>query len=153
MAKVRISRSDESINQFMAYGIYIDGKKVGALHNEKTLDCKVTPGQHTIHARLDWLQSPPLAFEVAPDDTRTFVVSSLQNANWLMLALFLVVLFNTLRFLFNIDHPLLLVLLVPAMAVLGYFMTVGKKKYLFISEEKITPTDKPSDPASHLQLM
>lgn len=141
-ATIRITRNDESINRFMAYGIYVDDKKIGAISNEETVQVKVVPGRHTIYARLDWCYSPTLTFDVKAGDTRTFNVNSLKNTNLLMIALFLVVLYNTLRFLFDIDNPRLIVLTFPAILVLLYFLTLGRKKYLSLSEDRSKPASK-----------
>ncbi|WP_247232900.1 DUF2846 domain-containing protein [Telluribacter sp. SYSU D00476] len=141
-ATIKVTRNDESINRFMAYGIYVDDKKIGAIPNEETLQLKVAPGRHTIYARLDWCYSPVLTFDVKEGEVRTFNVNSLKNTNLLMIALFLVVLYNTLRFLFDVDNPRLIVLTFPAILVLLYFLTLGRKKYLSLSEDKRKPASK-----------
>ncbi|HEV7347922.1 hypothetical protein [Telluribacter sp.] len=123
----------------MAYSIYMDGTKVGSLANEGFLTVKVAPGRHTLYARIDWLKSPGLTFDISENETITYAVSGFRNVNLLVIALFLVVLYNTLRFLFNVESTFLLLLLVPALVVVLYFLTLGREKYLSIAAERTPP--------------
>ncbi len=48
------------INRFRSYKILIDNKVVGTLTDGESKEFSVTPGEHSIQAKIDWGTSPRL---------------------------------------------------------------------------------------------
>lgn len=46
--------------------VLVDGQKVGVVGNGKSIEVSVTPGQHTITTRMDWMTSAPLVLDATP---------------------------------------------------------------------------------------
>jgi hypothetical protein len=49
--------------------VYVDGVKIGVAPVFRCLQSKVSPGSHSVHVRLWWMKSKPVAVEVNPGDS------------------------------------------------------------------------------------
>ena len=133
---IRIKRSGEFLNTFRDYIIYVDKKQRGKVSSAGTIDIEVPGGSHAIYAEIDWCYSPTIAFDIKKGEVRTFKVSGFKYANRLIpAALFLIVSYYILKIAFNIEAFLLMVAAFPALLVLLYYYTLGRKNYLTLVEE------------------
>jgi len=133
MPTIQIKRTSEYINRFRDYQLYLDGVKVGAVANGQTQTLEVTPGRHTLEAKIDWCSSPEIAFDIAGDETRTFEVSGFKHGNWVMpLSGGIIGLHFILQIFFQIRF--LIVAVLPVFVVLVYYLSFGRKSYLRLSE-------------------
>ena len=147
MGKITLTRSNEYINRYREYGIYIDGIKAGVIRNGETRDFDVAPGMHTIYAKIDWCSSLTRPFYINDDDVVPFNVGSFigseklrKYSKWIgpvfIIALVLQpVLRNTLHF-DNLLYYLLPVSL-PLFGVMVYYLSIGRKKYLSLKENTL----------------
>ena len=55
-------------DRFRAYGVNIDGEKVGSVRNGETAQFRLPPGNHSVELRIDWTGSELLTFDVGPGD-------------------------------------------------------------------------------------
>lgn len=138
MATIRIIRSTEYINSLRDYRIYIDGVKTATIANGKVIDLSLSPGRHSIEARIDWCSSPTLTFEVDDTAVKTFRVGGFRGAKWMLPAAVLFMsLFYLLAFVLNLDTTWLAAFLLPPFLLLAYWITAGRKKYLALEEEAL----------------
>lgn len=133
MAKVIIQRTNEFNNRLRGYGIYIDGNKVGTISNGQAEEYVVTPGTHTLIAKIDWCTSPEITFDVKEDDKKYFRVGGFKYGNWLMpLALIVIIMSYIVRRVYKIEWTFYLV--IPVFLLLIYYITFGRKNYLTLKE-------------------
>lgn len=59
-ATLTISRKSGYNGMLRDAAILVDGVKVGAVGNGKSVEVQIAPGAHTIQTRMDWIKSEPL---------------------------------------------------------------------------------------------
>ena len=135
MPKVVLNRTSEYINRFRNYSIYIDGKKVGTIANGETKEFNVSSGQHSLVSKIDWCSSPTMTFNISDNEIKNFNVGGFKNAKWVMpAALIMIVLSYVVNYMYGFEY--LIYLVVPAFLLLVYFLTVGRKRYLILTQTK-----------------
>ena len=133
MAKMIIIRNTEYVNRLRAYRIYLDEVKIGQVGNGEAKEFIIPAGKHQVCAKINWYSSATLFFEVSDQETRTYQVGNFRHSNWLIpLSIAVLILHFLLSFTLHFKYTIFL--LVPAFAVLIYYMTLGYKKYLSIKE-------------------
>jgi hypothetical protein len=133
MAKIGITRKNEWINRFRNYRIYLDGKKIGTISNNETLEFELPSGQHTLNAKIDWCGSRTCSFSVNEIERKEFSISGFKYASFLTgITGGIIALHFILINLFEIDF--LIWLIIPAFLLLGYYFTIGRNEYLIIEE-------------------
>lgn len=132
MARIILNRTSEYVNRLRNYNIYIDEKKIGTIANGETKEFPVTSGHHSIVTKIDWCSSRIITFDVKGDETKEFKVSGFKNAKWLMTAaLIIIILSCTVNSKFGLEY--LFYFVVPALFLLVYYLTVGRKRYLTLT--------------------
>ena len=133
MATIKIQRTSELNNRLRDYRIYIDGEKIGTIADGETKDFIISSGQHSIVAKIDWCSSPEISFNVVDTDTKTFNVGGFKGGNKVVLiTIGLIALYFILKVLLHYEYAIFLLLPVPF--VLGYYITIERKKYLILTE-------------------
>ncbi len=133
MAIIKIERTNEFLNRMRDYKIYIDGKEVGTIANGETKTFETNSGQHTLAAKIDWCASPEILININDAETKKFRVGGFKSANWLIFSgLGVLVLHFLLSETTGINY--IISLLVPIFLLLGYYLTLGRKKYLTLVE-------------------
>ena len=136
MPNVIIIRTNEFVNRLRDYQLYIDGKNIGKIGNGQTKEFSIPAGKHKLIARIDWCSSQEIEFEVQETQTRTFNVGSFKNGKWIM-PISLITLVSLYVFNRYFENKLLIFsifVIVPLFGVLFYYITIGRKKYLTLSE-------------------
>lgn len=128
MPKVHLTRTSEYVNAIRDYRVYIDDRFVGTIKNGGEEWFEVTPGSHTIYAKIDWCSSPTLNFTVHDNDI-DFKVGAFKKATALVLLVAFSVIVSLLvnRFL---GFPYFIILGIVGLAISVYYTTLGRKKYL-----------------------
>ncbi|GEO10020.1 hypothetical protein [Segetibacter aerophilus] len=132
MATVIVNRKTEVLNLARNYGIYIDGKKVGTVANGETKEFNVSPGNHTVLAKIDWCSSPVVSFEVEAEGVKSLTVGGFKHGNWFMSFAPLIII---LASIVNVKYGnrYLVLLSIPVFLLLTYYLTLGRKKYLTLT--------------------
>jgi hypothetical protein len=132
MGMIKLQRTKDYANSLRDYIIYIDGVKAGVIANGQTKELPLEPGRHTLYCKIDWCSSPEIGFDVTGNETKNFQVGSFRNSNWIApLSLGIVL----LTFIVPDRLSLYLTyLLIPAFLLLIYYFTIGRKKYLSLTE-------------------
>lgn len=133
MATLRIQRTSEFSNSLRDYQIQIDGQKIGTIANGETKDFEITAGQHSIIAKIGWGSSSTITFEIKEQHIKSLKVGSFKNGNWIMRISFGLIAVNlVLKHFLNIDYTKYLIFLLSV--IITYYVTIGRKKYLTLSE-------------------
>lgn len=141
MATIKIQRTSELNNRLRDFRIYVDGEKIGTIKDGETKDFVVSSGQHSIAAKIDWCSSPEVSFNIKDTDTKAFKVGGFESGNKIVLmTIGLIALYFIIKVLLQKNFAIFLLLPVPF--ILGYYITVGRKKYLILTEIGISDLDK-----------
>ncbi len=133
MATIIIKRTSENNNRFRDYRLFLDGKKIGTIANGQTERFETTSGQHTLVAKIDWCSSPELSLTLNETDQKQITVGGFKNGNWIMPAAGGIIgIHFYLKMAFDFEYGIFLV--IPAFILLIYYLTVGRKTYLTLTE-------------------
>jgi len=66
---IDIHRRPAVVQPTIRYRVYVDGVIVAKLAMSKHLTATVTPGRHSIQARVFWMSSAPLEVDIAAGET------------------------------------------------------------------------------------
>ncbi|MCE3283091.1 MAG: hypothetical protein K0Q66_1828 [Chitinophagaceae bacterium] len=130
------------MNRLRNINVFVDGKKAGAVKNGSSEEFTVEPGSHQVECKIDWCACEPLNVELKENEVKILKLQSgLKYLNYFYIVIILVVI-GRLFFRFS-GQPMpgwydtaVVVILVPSLVYLFYFLTVGKKKYLSLTEDK-----------------
>jgi len=134
MAMISITRTNEFTNRYRDYRIFIDGRFAGVIANGETKDFATTAGTHTVIAKIDWCSSEEITVHFSNGETKDFAVGGNKKAGLLTRISGAAISLHFLaKLLFDIDF--LIVLVIPALFLLFYYITWGRKKYLSLAEK------------------
>ena len=136
MATIKIKRTSELVNMARNYRIFIDKQFVGKIANGATKEFPTTAGYHTVTAKIDWCSSPNISININTNETKYLTVGNFKYGSWLvLLGLGIVVLLFMLKGIFGFSYALNF-FLIPIFLLFFYYITIGRKKYLTLSETK-----------------
>ena len=75
-AVIYLHRPLQIENTARRYKIYVDGVKVAAIGNGKTIEIPVAVGEHRVKARLDWCSSPEVVVNVTAGQRAALAVGT-----------------------------------------------------------------------------
>ena len=87
-ATLRITRTSQYANKLRAYSIFLDGARVGKIKDGETVTYPLSPGSHTVQARIDWCRTKPVEITVKPGQDIPLEVGCYAGGWRLLLALF-----------------------------------------------------------------
>jgi len=140
--KIILSRPSAWMNRFRSYSIFIDDVLVGSIHNGSSEEFLTTPGTHNIQCKIAWYSSPIYTVSIEQGRSEYLLVKSGITYYWLMLiSLFLGITINLFYSQLLDERPLgifilQLTLILPALLYMLYYLSIGKKNYLIIEEDK-----------------
>jgi len=133
MAMIRITRTNEFTNRFRDYRIFIDGRFAGVIANGETKDFATIAGTHTVIAKIDWCSSEEVTVHFSNGETKDFVVGGNKTGGLLTrISGAAIALHFLTKLFFDVDY--LIILVIPALLILVYYITWGRKKYLSLAE-------------------
>ncbi len=144
-SKLILTRKGEWINRRQRFKVFINGKESGLIKNDDTQEYELEPGTYTIQCKLNWTSSPEYIIEIKQGINAFLTVS---NGMKLILPLYIMMLAGVLiPFYFKfaklpvpeILNIIKIVLIVPAIIYIFLYMTIFKKKYLYLGEDKSNP--------------
>ena len=141
-AKIVVSRQKEWFNRSRSFRIWIDGIESDIIGDGGTISFWVAPGDHKIQCRLAWYGSQEIRMHLAPGETNWFKVRNGMKYYWHSFVVLLIGIVLNLTAVGQDDErplwaPLIeLILILPALFYMLYYMTLGRKKYLILEEDK-----------------
>lgn len=133
MANIQLQRSSEFANRAIDFQILIDGKNIGIIANGEIKDFPVNPGQHKLIAKIDWCSSEVINFNVKETEVKNFHVAGIKNQKWILFILFGSLAIGYIGNQF-IENGIGMLFFLPAIVMLFYYQTFGRKKYLTLKE-------------------
>lgn len=144
-SKLILTRKGEWINRRQRFKVFINDKEVGLIKNNDTQEYELEPGTYTVQCKINWTSSPVYTFEIKQGINAFLTVS---NGMKLILPLYIMMLAGVLiPFYFKfaklpvpeILNTIKIVLIVPAIIYILLYITIFKKKYLDLGEDKSNP--------------
>lgn len=141
MAKLTIIRPYEWANQQKNTDVYIDGKRVGSVGINQTVQFDLTPGKHTVELRQRWLSggSKPLEVNLSDNKNTTIKMKSYKY-NWLAFFIFFPLIISTYLTL-STSHSFMVKfvggLLVLGLIYLFIYMLFLRTRFLEIEEVEL----------------
>lgn len=135
MGRIVITRKNEWNNRLREIGVYVDGKKLGTVSNGETKTFTVPAGTHQLMAKIDWCRSRELPFLIEEDEKKYFRLSGFKYSNIIIpFAFGILVLHIIIKRFTGFEH--LIWLAFPAFFLMIYFITIGHKDYLRLTEDE-----------------
>jgi len=85
---IMIRRTSQYVNRLRQINIFIDDQKVGGVANGESKAFEVTPGQHSVFAKIDWCKAPAIEVAISAGQTETLICGSELTGLKLTLAIF-----------------------------------------------------------------
>ena len=144
-AKLILTRKGSVVNRRQRFKVLLDGAEAGQIKNDDTEEFTLEPGKHRVQCKVNWMSS-----EVQTVDFKDGVNTYLTVGNGLkfIVPLYFLMLAGLLfPFYFHLvkapvpDYvsTLKVVLILPAILYYLLYLTVFRKKYLVIGEDKSNP--------------
>ena len=136
MAKIKIKRTNEWNNRTRQIGVYLDNNKIGTILNGETKEFDIPSGQHTVRAKIDWCGSKNITIQTNENEIKTVTISGFKYGNYLMpgFAGLMVLYFILKKFVDSQFTDILLVITIPILLLVIYYLTIGRSSYLQIKE-------------------
>jgi hypothetical protein len=144
-AKLILTRKGSMVNRRQRFKVLIDGVEAGQIKNDDTEEFTLSPGQHTLQCKISWMSSAVETVDLK-DGVNTYL--NVKDAMKFIVPLYFMLIAGILiPFFFSLNKShvpasiniLKLILILPAVIYIGLYMTVFRKKYLLIGEDKSNP--------------
>lgn len=144
-AKLILTRKGGVLNRRQAFKVLIDGVEAGQVKNDDTEEFTVEPGEHTVQCKLNWMTSQVETVNLK-DGVNTYLTVS-NSLKFMVPLYFLMVAGVLFPFYFhlvkapvpNYGNTLKTVLILPAILYYIFYITIFRKKYLVIAQDKSNP--------------
>lgn len=130
MPTIRIKRKNEFTNRCRDIHIYINGKMAGIMVNGATKEFVVPSGVLHIKAHIDWCSSREITVDLSERESADLKLSGFKWGNCIIITALLSYLADRL----GMDTLYVLLAALPGFLILLYYATLGRKKYLRLSE-------------------
>ena len=126
-------------SRFRNYKVNINGVQQGEIANGNTEEYEVPGGSNEIHCTIYWLSSNSYTVDIRPGEVVYLKVGSGIKYFWIAYAITMFFLVGRLfyREQLKLDgSPLMAILLVLVSCYYLYYLTIGRKSYLKIEEDR-----------------
>jgi hypothetical protein len=144
-AKLILTRKGSMLNRRQPFRVFVDGVEAGQVKNDDTEEFTLTPGTHTVHAKISWMSSAVESIEIKEgENTYRTLGSGLKFIGPLYVLMLIGVLFPFYFHFIKTPVPdyvgtLKTVLIFPAIIYYILYISVFRKNYLVIAEDKSSP--------------
>lgn len=74
MANLHVHRPSAYYGKVRKLKIFVDGEEAGTVGSDATTTLEVSPGNHEVYVKMDWIRSPPVAVAASDSDDVTLEV-------------------------------------------------------------------------------
>ncbi|MCW3113577.1 MAG: hypothetical protein JWR18_1973 [Segetibacter sp.] len=144
-AKLILTRNGAVFNRRQRFKVLIDGAEAGQIKNDDTREFTLEPGDHSVQCKLYWMTSQVETVNLK-DGANTYLTVS--NGLKFIVPLYFLMLVGVLfPFYFHLVKApvpeyvstLKVVLILPAILYYILYLTIFRKRYLVIGEDKSNP--------------
>ncbi len=148
-SRIVLRRSSEWLNRARNLKVFIDGEQAGTIANGESKDFLLTPGHHNLTCKVDWCSSRDFGISLGENETAYLFVRSGMKYYWQTAFPLFVVLALNFYYVFSAGgkrpewlNYLLIIVALPALLYMMYYVTIGRKDYLVISKDDKTGFSK-----------
>jgi hypothetical protein len=142
MPKIIINRKGEWANRLRKINVFIDGRNAGGVKNDGSEEFVLEPGKHTVECKIDWCSCKPVEMELREGDVKILKLQSGVKYMWVFYIVIIAAFVGRMSYRLS-DKPVpdwvdyaQTVLFSLALVYLVYFLTIGRKQYLSLTEDK-----------------
>lgn len=140
--KIILNRKSEWVNKGRRIKFFLDDTELNTVANGSSEEYLLEPGIHKMQCKINWCSSAELNLQVNEGETKFLKVRS--GMKYYLVGYILLILSLLSGVLLNLAHiakpPFFewfqLILVLPFGLYLLYYLTIGKKKYLLLEEDK-----------------
>lgn len=135
MAVIKIQRGSGYVDKIRNYKVFINNEQVGIISEGEIKEYNVSPGTHTISTKIDWAGSKDIIVDLKENDVVNLKVENYTAKHWLISVYFIafITLVHVVLFIM-IDFQYTSLLFIPVLAIMGYYLTFGRNKYLKLKQ-------------------
>jgi hypothetical protein len=141
-SKIILNRPSQWMNRARAYRVIIDGEEKGQIRNGSAEEFLIAPGTHKLYCQLAWYKSPVFTVTLVGGDVEYLRVKSGMKYYWPLLIVMVLGISMNLYFSRRAEEgslvirTLQLILILPALLYMLYYLTIGRKYYLLMEQDK-----------------
>ncbi len=135
MAVIKIQRGSGFADKVRNYKVFINSEEVGIISEGEIKEYNVSPGTHTVSTKIDWAGSKDVIVNLKETDVVNFKVENYTAKHWLISVYFIafITLVHIVLYI-TIDFQYTSLLFIPILAIMGYYLPIGRNKYLTLKE-------------------
>ena len=135
MAVIKIQRGSGYVDKIRNYKVFINNEQIGVISEGEIKEYNVSPGTHTISTKIDWAGSKDIIVDLKENDVINLKVENYTAKHWLISVYFIafITLVHIVLFI-TIDFQYTSLLFIPILAIMGYYLTFGRNKYLKLKQ-------------------
>ena len=134
MKSLQLKRTNEFVNFFRDYHVYVDGKKIGAISNGQLKKYKIPEESKQLVLKIDWCSSN--IFDISSKENPVLLVGSNSFLKKVIIIGCIISAPLLILSFIGIDEKLehLYLIMIPLLLFFIYFLTFGRKKYLILEK-------------------
>lgn len=135
MAIIKIQRGSGFADKIRNYKVFINDEQVGIISEGEIKEYNVSPGTYTISTKIDWAGSKDVIVNLKENDVVNLKVENYTAKHWLISVYFIafITLVHIVLFI-TIDFQYTSLLFIPTLAIMAYYLTFGRNKYLTLKQ-------------------
>ena len=135
MAVIKIQRGSGYVDKIRNYKVFINNEQIGVISEGEIKEYNVSPGTHIISTKIDWAGSKNIIVDLKENDVVNLKVENYTAKHWLISVYFIafITLVHIVLFI-TIDFQYTSLLFIPVLAIMGYYLTFGRNKYLTLKK-------------------
>lgn len=135
MAVIKIQRGSGFADKIRKYKVFINNEQIGVISEGEIKEYNVNPGTHTISTKIDWAGSKDVIVNLKENDVVNLRVEN-YTAKHLLISVYFIVFVSLLHIvlLATLNFQYTSLLFIPILAIMSYFLTIGRNKYLTLKE-------------------
>lgn len=106
MARLKIRRTNQYLNRYRGYHIFIDGKRVGSIPNGSIRYFDLSPGKHQVSARSRWGRGPGIKIEIHGDEEKYLRLGGINQTGtvfWVIGLIVIIFILSLLGYYFDFE--------------------------------------------------
>jgi len=139
MAKLIITRKKKFSNHAAGYKVYLNNQEIETIASGETKEIDIPEGTHNLYLKINWYGSRNLPIILGNGESKIVSISENKYFGISMIILPLMILSTILFREFIRNHIFLkysaIIIIVIALVVMTYSMTIGRNKYIEIKEK------------------
>jgi hypothetical protein len=135
MSKLIVNRRSEWANRARAIGLYLDGKKIGAIKNGESKEFDLKAGNYKLKAKIEWCGSQVNDFEIKENENTKIELTGFSKNKWILP--FLIIIQISLLILstyFEIPDVIMITFSTCVLIYILFPVSFGRNHYLKLNQ-------------------